>query len=56
MDATTRVFGPIAARVSAYAKAGCLNGVDFTGQGTKLFQFVRLAAHWRILALSWFDT
>jgi hypothetical protein len=55
VDATTRILGPIATRVSCYAKAGCLNGVDFTGTGTKVFQLVKEAAHWRILALSWFD-
>ncbi len=55
VDATTRVLGPVATRVSAYAKAGRLNGVDFTGSGTKVFQLVKLAGCWRILALSWFD-
>ncbi len=55
LEARTEVLGPIATRVSAYAKAGCLNGIDFTGKGTKLFQCVRQAWHWRIIALSWFD-
>jgi hypothetical protein len=55
VDATTRVLGPVAMRVSAYAKAGRLNGVDFTGSGTKVFQLVKDAGCWRILALSWFD-
>lgn len=56
VDATTRLLDPLATRVSAYGKAGCLNGVDFTGRGTKVFQFVKLSTHWRILALSWFDS
>jgi hypothetical protein len=56
VDATTRVLGPLATRLSAYAKAGCLNGVDFTGKGTKVFQLVKLQTQWRILALSWFDS
>jgi hypothetical protein len=56
VEATTRLLEPIATRVSAYGKAGCLNGVDFTGRGTKVFQFVKLATQWRILALSWFDS
>ena len=56
LQASTRVLGPIATRVSAYAKAGRLDGVDFTGSGTKVFQFVKLDGHWRILALSWFDS
>jgi hypothetical protein len=56
VDATTRLLGPIATRVSAYAKAGCLNGVQFTGEGTKVFQCVKLGSHWRIVALSWFDS
>jgi hypothetical protein len=53
VDSKTNIFGPIATRVSAYAKAGSLNGVDFTGKGTKVFQLVKLRAHWRIAALSW---
>lgn len=55
VDATTRLLGPLAIRVSAYAKAGCLDGSDFSGAGTKVFQLVRYGALWRILALSWFD-
>lgn len=55
VHATTRVLGPVATRVSAYAKAGRLHGVDFTGTGTKVFQLVQRAGRWRILALSWFD-
>lgn len=55
VDATTQLLGPIATRVSAYAKAGCLDGVEFTAKGTKVFQFVKVGAHWRIVALSWFD-
>lgn len=55
LDAATRVAGPIATRVSGYAKAGCLAGAAFSGAGTKVFQLVRCAALWRILALSWFD-
>ena len=47
VHATNTVLGPIATRVSAYAKAGCLNGVDFSGQGTKIFQLVKVAAQWR---------
>ncbi len=56
LDATTRVLGPLATRLSTYAKAGCLDGVDFTGKGTKIFQLVKLHRQWRILALSWFDS
>ena len=56
VDATTRVLGPIATRVCAYAKAGRLNGADFTATGTKVFQLVKRAGCWRILALSWFDS
>ncbi len=56
VQGSTRVLGPVATRVSSYAKAGCLDGVDFTGTGTKVFQFVKRAGRWRILALSWFDS
>ena len=56
VDSKTGIFGPIATRVSAYAKAGSLNGADFTGKGTKVFQLVKVGVRWRIAALSWFDT
>ena len=49
VQGSTRVLGPVATRVSSYAKAGCLDGVDFTGTGTKVFQFVKRAGRWRIL-------
>jgi ribosomal-protein-serine acetyltransferase len=55
VDATTAIFGPIATRVSHYAKSGSLNGVDCSGNGTKLFQLVKLEARWHVAALSWFD-
>ncbi|HEY2807937.1 MAG TPA: hypothetical protein VGI91_04020 [Steroidobacteraceae bacterium] len=55
VESTTTVRGPLATRVSRYAKTGSLNGAPYGGGGTKVFQLARLNGHWRILALSWFD-
>jgi hypothetical protein len=55
VDSTTTVRGPLATRVSRYAKTGSLNGAPYGGGGTKIFQLARLDGAWRILALSWFD-
>ncbi len=51
----TIISGPVAQRHSSYRKTGTLDGRAFDTQGTKLFQFVRLADGWRISALSWTD-
>ncbi|WP_092556551.1 DUF4440 domain-containing protein [Actinoplanes derwentensis] len=51
----TDVFGDIAQHSCRYAKAGTLNGAPFTGEGTKIFQFLRTPAGWRISAVSWSD-
>ncbi len=55
VEATTTIRGPLATRVSRYAKTGSLNGAPYGGAGTKIFHLARLDGHWRILALSWFD-
>ncbi len=51
----TDIAGDIAARFSEYRKSGVLQGVPFSGAGTKSFQFVRTDQGWRIASLSWFD-
>ncbi|MBS0580166.1 MAG: DUF4440 domain-containing protein [Proteobacteria bacterium] len=55
LQATTTIRGPVAMRVSRYAKAGLMDGADYAGQGTKLFQLAQVNGTWRILSLSWFD-
>jgi hypothetical protein len=55
LEATTTIRGPLATRVSRYAKSGRMDGADYAGQGTKLFQLTRVDGRWRILALGWFD-
>ncbi len=55
VDATTTLRGPIAMRVSRYAKDGLLDGAAYGGSGSKVFQLSRLEGRWRILCLSWID-
>jgi hypothetical protein len=55
LEATTTIRGPLATRVSRYAKAGLMDGADYAGKGTKLFQLNRVDGTWRILSLAWFD-
>ena len=55
LEATTTIRGPLATRVSRYAKSGRMDGADYAGSGTKLFQLTRVDGHWRILCLAWFD-
>jgi hypothetical protein len=51
----TSIVGGIAQRLSAYAKAGCLEGRWFEGRGEKALQLVRAGGARRIAALSWED-
>lgn len=51
----TRISHHIAQRISRYAKSGCLNGNDFTGSGTKLFQFAKAGPDWKIANVIWED-
>ncbi|WP_428265525.1 DUF4440 domain-containing protein [Haliangium sp.] len=55
LDATTHILGHAAARISRYQKQGRLNGADYSGTGTKVFQLVRTQRGWRIHALLWED-
>lgn len=55
VSSTTQVFDGIAARTSRYAKAGSLNGKDYSGSGTKCFHLVHMAVGWRISSLIWVD-
>ena len=55
LNEETKITGQIAQRFSRYQKAGCLNGKDFTADGTKLFQFVKTSNGWKITAMVWED-
>lgn len=54
-SATMQIFNGIAIRTSRYSKSGLLDGKDYSGSGTKCFQFVELATGWRIASLAWVD-
>ena len=49
----TRIIGRVASRSSHYAKQGLLKGACCAGQGSKLFQLVKLEDGWCIVAMSW---
>lgn len=51
----TFVWGRIAQRRSGYTKSGVLNGVAFATRGTKVFQFIKTSAGWKIAAVAWDD-
>jgi len=51
----TDLFGDVAQRFCAYAKAGVRDGEPFTGRGHKTIQFVRTGEGWRISAAAWDD-
>ena len=55
ISSTTQIFDGIAIRTSRYSKSGLLDGNDYTGSGTKCFQFVDLGTGWRIASLAWVD-
>jgi len=52
---TTRVFGNVAHRFSAYAKSGVSKGTAFQARGMISTQFIRTPAGWRISAMAWDD-
>ncbi|MGW0754734.1 GNAT family N-acetyltransferase [Streptomyces sp. NPDC002587] len=51
----TEVLGSIAHRFSEYRKSGFLNGERFEGSGSKITQFVRTSAGWRMSSMAWVD-
>lgn len=51
----TFIFGRIAQRRSSYTKSGLRAGERFTTNGTKVFQFVKTPAGWKISAMAWDD-
>ena len=51
----TCVFGPVATRVSYYAKQGIASGTPFAANGYKMFQLWQQRGTWRIEHLSWAD-
>ena len=52
---TTRIFGNVAHRFSAYGKSGVLKGVPFEARGMISTQFVLTPAGWRMSAMAWDD-
>jgi hypothetical protein len=55
LSETTEIFGNVAHRFSAYAKAGTLNGVAFEARGMIATQFIRTPAGWKMSAMAWDD-
>ncbi|NKB36229.1 MAG: DUF4440 domain-containing protein [Gammaproteobacteria bacterium] len=54
-ESDTSIFNGIACRQSTYQKEGVLDGVPFTGGGTKMFQLVLTQDAWRVVYLLWED-
>ena len=52
---TTRIFGNVAHRFSAYAKSGVSKGEAFQARGMISTQFIRTPTGWRISAMAWDD-
>jgi len=55
LEEETKIVGHIAQRHSKYQKTGNLNGAHFVENGTKLFQFIKTIAGWKINSLVWED-
>ena len=55
VDGTTEVYGDVAHRWCAYAKAWVEDGEQRTGAGAKSIQLVRTSTGWRISAVAWDD-
>jgi hypothetical protein len=55
LSETTQIFGNVAQRFSAYAKAGTTGGVPFAARGMIATQFIRTPARWKISAMAWDD-
>ena len=55
LSETTEVFGNVAHRFSAYAKAGTMKGVPFKARGMISTQFVRTPGGWKMSAMAWDD-
>lgn len=52
----TRISNHLAQRISRYHKDGYLNGVYFSENGTKLFQFTNDENTWKIASVIWEDS
>jgi hypothetical protein len=53
--AVTQIDQGVATRVSRYSKLGLLNGLQYTGSGSKYFQLAKFKGAWLIVALTWVD-
>jgi hypothetical protein len=49
------IFGNVAHRFSAYAKAGISDGTSFEARGVITTQFVKTLGGWKISAMAWDD-
>lgn len=54
-SATLEIYGNIAHRTSGYIKRGTLNGEPYSGEGTKLMQFVKVNDLWLFASVTWTD-
>ena len=52
---TTRIFGNVAHRFSAYAKSGTSSGKPFDARGMISTQFVSTPSGWKMSAMAWDD-
>ena len=55
LSGSTRIFGNVAHRFSAYAKSGTLKGVAFEARGMISTQFISTPSGWRMSAMAWDD-
>ena len=55
VDSETSISNGIASRRSSYQKEGLLDGLPYTGKGTKIFQLALVPDGWRIAYLLWED-
>lgn len=51
----TSILKDIAHRQCRYGKSGYLEGAYFSGQGSKLFQLIRITDGWKISSVVWED-
>ena len=55
IEEKTTITRHIAQRISQYEKEGVLRDEKFSGEGTKMFQFVKIKGKWKISNVIWDD-
>lgn len=55
LSEATEIFGNVAHRFSAYAKAGTMKGVPFEARGMISTQFILTPVGWKMSAMAWDD-